>query len=95
MKRSSLVAPDSVDEDVRSVKCESVTVVKVDFIEVEDSTVFFVVVVAVIKSVEDGLVNIVVEGSPIVVVVDNILVDADVEAVLNVVVIFDGKIILS
>ena len=95
MKGSSLVAPDSVDEDVRSVKCESVTVVKVDFIEVEDSTVVFVVVVAVIKSVEVGLVSIGVEGSPIVVVVDNILVDADVEGVLNVVVIFDGKIILS
>ena len=95
MSTSSLVASDSVDEDVRSVKCESVTVVKVDFIEVEDSTVVFVVVVAVIKSVEVGLVSIGVEGSPIVVVVDNILVDADVEGVLNVVVIFDGKIILS
>ena len=95
MNRSSLVVLLSAVEVVKSVEGESVTDVKVDFIEVEDSTVVFVVVVAVIKSVEVGLVNIVVEGSPIVVVVVNILVDADVEAVLNVVVIFDGKIILS
>ena len=53
MNRSSLDVLVSVVEVIRSVEVDSVTVVKVDFIEVEDSTIVVVVVVGVIKSVED------------------------------------------